>query len=237
MDLLSSNPDRDLSMDDQNVSTYSFRQLERTLESDRTPEEILTQAHQQAQAIREAAHAEGVAAGHAEGIERARGEVRTGAAALAEAVRGVGATRAELVETLTLQAGEISVLIAEQVVGGAFAAQPERVIDVTRGALRRLADRHRVTLLVNPEDLELLSGAVEALQAELGGIEHLDVQADRRVERGGAIARTTYGEIDVTVGAQLQAAREIVQAALAGDTSVSAHADGDQGEAVSTDVV
>ena len=47
-----------------------------------------------------------------------------------------------------------------------------------------------MTVLVNPEDLELLSGAVKTLQGELGGIEHLDVQADRRVERGGAIAQT-----------------------------------------------
>ncbi len=88
-----------------------------------------------------------------------------------------------------------------------------------------------MTVLVNPDDLELLSGAVKTLQSELGGIEHLDVQADRRIERGGAIAQTAYGEIDATISAQLQAARELVEAALAGDGD-RASDDVDAGEAV-----
>lgn len=92
-------------------------------------------------------------------------------------------------------------------------------------------------MLVNPQDLELLTGAVESLKAELGGIEHIDVQADRRVTRGGAIAQTAFGEIDTTVTAQLQAAREIVEAALAGDTSVSAHGDGEAAGIADDDVV
>ena len=56
-----------------------------------------------------------------------------------------------------------------------------------RGALRRLVDRHRVTVLVNPADLELVSDAWRRLRAELGGIEQCDVQADRRVGRGGVV--------------------------------------------------
>ena len=108
-------------------------------------------------------------------------------------------TRDELVEKLTAQAGELALLIAEQMVAGAIAAQPERIIDVVRGALRRLADRHRVTVLVNPDGPRAARRRGPALQAELGGIEHLDVQADRRVARGGAIAQTAYGEIDATI--------------------------------------
>ena len=46
--------------------------------------------------------------------------------------------------------------------------------------------------------------SVEALKAELGGIEHCGVQTDRRVGRGGAIVRTEAGEIDATIEAQLR---------------------------------
>lgn len=129
---LSGTPDRTLQPDGQNVSTYAFRQLERTLESDLTPDELLAHASDQAQVIREQARAEGVAAGHAEGMERAQAELQTAIAAVAEAVRSLQGTRDDLVETLTLQAGEISLLVAEQLVSGAFAVQPERVIDVTQ---------------------------------------------------------------------------------------------------------
>jgi flagellar assembly protein FliH len=65
--------------------------------------------------------------------------------------------------------------------------------------------------------LELVSDCVEQLQSELGGIEHLGVQADRRVARGGAIARTDSGEIDAGIDTQLARAREIIAAALERD--------------------
>jgi flagellar biosynthesis/type III secretory pathway protein FliH len=56
---------------------------------------------------------------------------------------------------------------------------------------------------------------VSELQASLGGIDHLAVQADRRVARGGAVARTEAGEIDAGLGVQLARARELVADALA----------------------
>jgi flagellar assembly protein FliH len=218
-------------MSSQNVSAYTFQQLESPVELDRRPSDVIAQAWAEADAIRERARLEGEAAGYTEGIERAKVEAAPAVAAVAVAIDAVGGTRDELVETLTRHAGELAVQIAEQIVAGAFDVEPERVVDVTRAALRRLADRHHVTVLVNPDDLELLSSSVQTLQSELGGIEHMDVQADRRIERGGAIAQTAYGEIDATIGAQLQAAREIVEAALTGDGD-RASGDVDAGEAV-----
>jgi len=219
----------------QTIRNYTFQQLESTAMLDRTPAEVMAHAMADADAIRERARAEGHAAGYAEGLERAHTEAAPLLTALAEAVQAVTGTRDELTETLTAQAGELALLTAEQMIAGAISAQPERIADVVRGALRRIADRHRVTVLVNPAELELLSQSVPALRVELGGIEHLDVQADRRVARGGAIAQTVHGEIDVSIAAQLQTARELVAAALTGDTSIVPHADDDAGGPVVAD--
>ncbi len=219
--------DSDDPMSTQTIRNYTFQQLESTALVDRTPAEVMAHANADADAIREQARADGYAAGYADGLERARIEAAPLLTALAEAVGAVTNTRDELAEMLTAQAGELALLTAEQMIAGAIAAQPERIIDVVRGTLRRIADRHRVTVLVNPAELELLSQSIPSLQAELGGIEHLDIQADRRIARGGAIAQTAYGEIDVSVTAQLQTARELVTAALSGDTSILPNADGD----------
>ena len=224
-------------MSAQAIRNYTFQQLESTALLDRTPAEVMAHAMADAEAIREQARADGHAAGYADGLERARAEAAPLLTALAEAVGAVTDTRDELTEMLTTQAGELALLTAEQMIAGAIAAQPERIIDVVRGALRRIADRHRVTVLVNPAELELLSQSVPALQAELGGIEHLDVQADRRVARGGAVAQTVHGEIDVSISAQLQTARELVAAALTGDTSIVPHADDEAGGLVIADGV
>jgi flagellar assembly protein FliH len=56
--------------------------------------------------------------------------------------------------------------------------------------------------------------AMGAIRASLGGIEHCEVQAERRVSRGGAIVRTPDGDIDARVETKLQRAREVVENAL-----------------------
>jgi flagellar assembly protein FliH len=106
---------------------------------------------------------------------------------------------------------ELALRIAEQALGAALAVQPERVLDVVRGALRRLMDRRRLLVLVNPEDLDVVRAGMDALVAELGGIEHVEVQAERRVLRGGAIVRTTEGDVDADLSSKLERAREVLE--------------------------
>ena len=78
-----------------------------------------------------------------------------------------------------------------------------------------------MTVLVHPEDLELVREAMDEMRATLGGIEHCEVQAERRVSRGGAIVRTQDGDVDARVETKLQRAREVIAHAL-GVESVAA---------------
>ena len=72
-----------------------------------------------------------------------------------------------------------------------------------------------MTVLVHPDDLELVARVDRrASRPTLGGIEHCEVQAERRVGRGGAIVRTPEGEIDARLETKLARAREVVEAAL-----------------------
>ena len=71
-------------------------------------------------------------------------------------------------------------------------------------------------MLVHPDDLELVREAMDGLRATLGGIEHCEVQAERRVSRGGCVVRTPDGDVDARVETKLQRAREVVEQALSG---------------------
>jgi len=178
--------------------------------------------HIRAQA-RSAGHAEGLAQGHEEGLT----EVRAAAHALHAALGEVDALRQRIAADTERDAVALALALAAKVLAGALEAQPERVLDTVRGALRRVTERRRIAVLVDPADLELVSGAIGELQSEVGGVEHCEVQSDRRVGRGGAILRTLECEVDATVQTQLERAREVVQAELGATADLARTGAGD----------
>jgi flagellar assembly protein FliH len=105
--------------------------------------------------------------------------------------------------------------IAEKVVAAAIEVEPERVLDVVRGALRAIVERERLVIQVNPQDLEIVREGLDELTGALGGIEHVEVQEERRVQRGGAVVRTAVGELDANIRTKLDRAREAVLEELA----------------------
>ncbi len=194
---------------------YPLEQLEPSAHAPLgSPAQIIMQATAEAEGIRELARDEG----HAEGFTQGRD---AGLAAVQEAARTLRAALADLsrqtdvlVSAIERDAVELALALAAKILAGALDVQPERVLDTVAGALRRIANRHRITVLVDPADLEMVNAAVAELTAQAGGIELCEVQADRRVGRGGAIVRTLESEVDVTVQTQLQRAREVIAAEL-----------------------
>ena len=148
--------------------------------------------------------------GFAEGLAEARTRVEPALEAVAEAERQIRAREGDFLRAAERSAVELALAIAEKIVGGTVSARPETVLEVVGGALLRTESRHRLVIEVNPEDLELVSESAEGLTARLGGVQRLDVIAERRVERGGCIVRTEEGEIDARIGSQLERLAELM---------------------------
>jgi flagellar assembly protein FliH len=172
--------------------------------------DVLAEARAEADMLREAARAEGFAAGRADAVAA----LEPALAALTQAVADVHAQQAEAASQLERRAVELGLALAKKIVAGALQVEPERVLEAVTGALRGIVERERVTVLVNPDDLEIVREAMDNLKASLGGIEHCEVQAERRVARGGAVVRTPDGDVDARLDVKLQRAREVVDAAL-----------------------
>jgi flagellar assembly protein FliH len=179
---------------------------------------VVAAARAEADQIRAQAREEGLAQGRAEGEAAARAEahalLQPALQAFAAASDALATERAEVAERVELQAVELALELAGKVVAGTIEAQPERVLDVVRGALRCLVERERVQVLVHPEDLAIVRESMDRLRGELGGIEHVEVQEERRLGRGGAIVRTPDAEIDADLRTKLDRAREAVVAEL-----------------------
>jgi flagellar assembly protein FliH len=199
------------------IDKYAFEQLEAPLGGIQSETDLLASAWEQAEQIRAQARKAGEEEGRAAGYAAGQAEVDSAVAALSAALAATEQASEELSARLEHDAAELTLRITEQILAAAVEVEPERIVDVARNALRRVTERRRVVLVVNPGDLETMAQSVPALQAELGGIEHCDVQADRRIGAGGAILRTEGGEIDATVETCLHRAREIVFDALKGE--------------------
>ena len=170
-------------------------------------EEALTEAETQRTLAIEEGRAEGLRLGR----EAVAVELAPAAAALGQAIEEARVLRAEIAEAAEARAAQLALTIAEKVVAGALEIQPERVVDVVRGALRGLLDGERIIVSVHPDDLELVRAAgVGSPEA------HLEIHGERRIARGGAIVRTSEGEIDATLETKLGRAREVVERELAG---------------------
>jgi flagellar assembly protein FliH len=176
---------------------------------------ILARAEAEAEMVRAAAHSEGYEAGRAEALAALSPALE----ALQTAVVAAREERIAAADQLEVHSVELALFLAEKIVGGALAVEPSRVVEAVRGALRGIVERERVTVLVHPEDLELVREAMDEMRATLGGIEHCEVQAERRVGRGGAIVRTQDGDVDARVETKLQRAREVVEGALGVETA------------------
>jgi flagellar assembly protein FliH len=197
---------------------FSFEALEApvinaSVAPDAGPDAVLAalaRAEAEADALRAVAREEGLR----EGREEALAALTPALEALNQAVEAMQLEQFARAERLEAHAVDLALFLAEKVVHGALAVEPERVVEAVRGALRGIVERERVTVLVHPDDLELVRDAMDDVRASLGGIEHCEVQAERRVSRGGAVVRTPDGDVDARVETKMVRAREVVEASL-----------------------
>ena len=204
---------------------FAFEQLaERPVPQRREPmtraaavseaEALLAAAEAEADRLREQARAEGYHAGHQQGLAEIHQHLGPAVQALTDALNGIQQARHAAADHVEAHAVDLALMLAEKIVAGAIAIEPERVVDVVRGGLRLLSDREGVVVVVNPDDYEIVQLAHDDLVKSAGGFSALDVQSDRRVSRGGAIVRTAVGEIDATLETKLERAREVIEEEL-----------------------
>ncbi len=194
---------------------FAFEQLEPSEAPPRdAPARMLAQAGAEAERVRELARAEGYEEGLRSGREHGAAAIASAASALTQALADLGSLRAEVLDGFETDAIDLAIALAGKILAGAFQARPELVVDVVQGALRRITDRRKITVVVNPADLEAVKAAIGGLTAQGSGVEVCDLQSDERVGVGSAIVRTAEGEVDASVQTQLQRASEVASAML-----------------------
>jgi flagellar assembly protein FliH len=179
--------------------------------------------------LRQQAHAEGYAAGHAEGLEAAAAVVagmeRAAAARLAEAqarwdrrlasaTAALGAAAAALENAVLPVADDIrdslvgaALTLVEDLLGRELALADSPALDAVRRALTLCPADAPVVLRLHPDDLaELPDGALAGLP------DSVTVVPDASIERAGAVAETGPRRIDAQLGAALERVQAVLSA-------------------------
>jgi flagellar assembly protein FliH len=197
--------------------SYAFEQLEASgPRAHDAPARLIAQATLEAERLRAEARTEGYADGNRIGREEGAGEVARLADALGEALHGIESLRGEVVEAIEHDALELGLQLAEKIVGGVLELRRELILDAVQGALGRVSERRRITVLVSPAELDLVKTVIGEKVRD-SGVEVCEVRPDEAVAAGGAIVRTTEGEVDAGVETQLERAREVIEASLASE--------------------
>jgi flagellar assembly protein FliH len=151
--------------------------------------------------------------GHADGYTNGAQEAGAAMAAMLDTLRDlVEATRVErhaLIVAAEPELVRLAVGIAERVLHQQIALDNSVVVEMARAAISRIVDRERITVRVNPADVEPMREHRDALLA-LGDVQTMRVIEDQRVDRGGVIVETDAGSIDAKISTQLAEVRKIL---------------------------
>lgn len=162
-------------------------------------EAAMSQAMGEIDAMREFARQEGYAQGRAE----AEAEVADALASLRAMARGLAEQREVIEESAVREATALAVEVAARLVRADVAANPDRVADVLRGAIRRASDRSQLVARVSPSDLAACREAAPTILLEMGGISRFEVVDDPRIMPGSCVLETAAGDVDATFESQL----------------------------------
>lgn len=178
----------------------------------RKANEIIRNAHAQAQQIRQQAYETGYQQGYAEGKRQAQQEMEHALQLQIESLRAevegfLHSLRVEF--DAYLQATETPMLelvmeIARKVIREELRMHPDHILALIRDALRRIKGFGAVRIFVNPADLDRVRQHRASLLSVLDGIDQLEILEDRRVEAGSCRIETEQGTYDARLSTQLE---------------------------------
>lgn len=169
--------------------------------------ELLAEAQSEAEALKAQARDEGYQEGRAQALLEAQESV----AAINALIEEINRERAAFFDRSEGELVRLVTAIAEKVLAQQLAVKPDTILDYTRTHMKRIRDRETVRLRVNPEDLPLLTQARQSFLNEIDGLRDLQLQEDRRVDRGGLILEAPSGTFDARFSTQLELIREALE--------------------------
>ena len=145
------------------------------------------------------------------GYEAAREELHSQADTIAEsfvkALEEVAAFRARVRDRYERELLEVALGVARKVVQHELAERPEIWLTMIRAAVRRAVERDRIVVRVPAALAAFLRERTPELHASLDAVKDLEVVEDPGLPATGCVIESSFGEVDIGVETQIEAAR------------------------------
>ncbi len=223
-------PDQEtIALRDQILSDAESFAQERLHDTSQECERMLNEAEQQIdvwwlqkraedEAAFESSRKEGYEHGYAQGAAAALEQLQLSweskIAEAADALKGAYSMREQIIQEAEPFLVELSVAIAEKIIGQQLATAPEMAVELIRKSLSRRREQGVITLCVAPSQLAYVQAAREELHTAIDSQAELHILPDSSVKDNGCVIRSAYGSIDARIDTQLsEIKREMFQLA------------------------
>ncbi|HOJ33833.1 MAG TPA: FliH/SctL family protein [Candidatus Hydrogenedentes bacterium] len=162
-------------------------------------QEARAQAEQKVREAYEEGFRRGIEAGKKEYLE----SVQTSVQALRRAVLETESAKAALIQRFEQEILEVSRVIVQRILHREARSDKMAIVKVLRAVLDHLSDKRKLSIHVNPQDVEILRREQTDIFDALVGMEHFEVVPDNNVAQGGCLVETESAFVDAQLDTQL----------------------------------
>jgi flagellar assembly protein FliH len=185
-------------------------------ELDRERNDFRANAAKEAETLKEASRKEGrekgYDAGYAEGITKAEADTRLeyegkfshALALLDEMARSLAESRDRLASAHSSQLIRLWEMMLRKMLSTMVEMDPEVIDRILRNLLKRISDRERIVVYLNPEDISMIEESKESLMDSIRGVKFFEFMSDDHVDQGSCLIETNLGIYDARWRTQLE---------------------------------
>jgi flagellar assembly protein FliH len=145
-------------------------------------------------------------AGYELGREELRSQIESIGESFVKSLEALAEFRARLRDRYERELLELALGVAKKVVQQELAARPEIWLGMLRNAVRHTVDRERIVVRVPPALAAFLRTSMPDLRAALEDVKEIELVEDPGLPQGGCVIESRFGEVDIGVETQLEAA-------------------------------
>ncbi len=170
---------------------------------------MMTRAEQEGQEMMRQKQKEGFEKGKREGTEAGRKELAAALIRAKDIEKEMKKKAAEMMTALEPEIVRLILAIAKKVIHTEITMNTNVVFSVVKQAVKKVTDKTKMTVKINPQDYEVLQSQRQELLKLNSEIEELVITEDERILSGGCIIESPLDTVNSQIESQFQ---EIMQA-------------------------